>query len=593
MFSKYLYFLFLSLMVSLTVLPCFGSSEDISKKLQPSTQAIQHNILSHLLSKTIGTIDSWGVDSLELGLDNGIIAKVIFTIKRTIEKNDKPTGTQDKFLVRDILKIGMRLGVGIVLSGDISLVREYTLVYPVTTKSEGAFHNKFIANLFLPYQVAKNKLPPRYVLMIEDTLEGRGRLNLGGASTFSVGLDSRLSAIHLHRTLYDAKEKNSMLIFDDQANSTKFATELYGSVYGVKMPVLDASLEHGKLVRKYLQIQRSLLDTDSGAADSISLGIWESNLAGIEKYGTTRVLDDTFTEKYFRLSAFGIGHLDSTNREDHFTETLPTSGPSSPAIYEHYELYHDLTTKWLVPGTGEKKFKNIVLTGESEINGKINRASMLLSFRIVDIRTKQNEIGNGYLHMIDTISRNKNFLNFNYLAKNGAWGKTNLAFDVYSSEDNLKRLETVTEQEIWENLALVTAVPKIASSQGRKELAKKLWKNRHILRVVRNVRALVRSLMQYQKNPKAVDQLRALSNAIKEVTYLSESAFSPYGVASLVEILGKNNVYFFAHFAIPDELMGQLPTETVLERERGPQPGANDVLHPFVFNNVNQVYDFF
>ncbi|MBI2521015.1 MAG: hypothetical protein HYV97_11375 [Bdellovibrio sp.] len=604
MFLKYCYCLLLVSILAITTVPSFAVTEaerasdslqssSVWKKLNTHTKALQDNLLIHLITKGVNDLDSWGVDAVELGLDEGLIAKVIFTIYRSIEKNDTPSGPGDKFLVRDTLKIGMRLGFGMVASGDVSLVRKYSLIYPVATKRQGAFHNKFIVNLFLPYQVAKNKLPPKYVLMIEDTLEGRGRLNLGGFIQFPVGLDTSLSAIKLHRTFYDAKESDSMLIFEDHSTSTKVATELYAGLSNLNLPMLNGSVEAGELKRHYLRVARSVLDKNSEAADSISLGMWENNLVGLKKYGTIRLLDDSFTEKYYRYTAFGLAYVEARNREDHFIETLPIPGQSSPNIYEHYQLYHDKTAKWMWPTSGEKKYKNVVLTGEPETDGKIKRASMLVSLRVLDLKANKREIGPGYLHMIDTITREQNFLNFHYLVKKGHWGTTNLKMDIYFSEHNLKRLETVTSTEIWENVAKVTAEPKMASLEGRRLLRKHLWKNRHLLRVAHNVRALIKSLMKYQTKPKAVEQLRGLANAIKEVTYLSESAFSPYGLAALVEIFGKDTVYFFARFSIPDDYIKELPNETVLERVRGPRPGAEAVFHPFVFNNIQQIYYFF
>ncbi|OFZ17247.1 MAG: hypothetical protein A2X86_02000 [Bdellovibrionales bacterium GWA2_49_15] len=604
MFLKSCYSLLLAFMLMGATVPSLGATDAQTtvqalessaawKKLNSHTKAIQNNILIHLITKSISNIESWGVDSVELGISDGLIAKVIFTVNRSVEKNDNSTGPADKFLVRDTLKIGMRLGFGYVVSGDVALIRQYSLIYPVATKREGAFHNKFIANLFLPYHVAKNKLPPKYVLLIEDSLEGRGRVNIGGLINFPVGLDTRLSAIHLHRTFYDAKDSDSMLIFDDQSRSTKVATELYAGLSSINLPMFNGSLESGELNRQYVRIPRTVLDKNTAAADSISLGMWENNLAGIKKFGTLRLLDDTFIEKYYRYTIFGLAYVEARNREDHFTETIPVPGQPDPGVYEHYQLYHDKTAKWMWPTSGEKKYKNVVLTGEPETTGEIKRASMLVSFRIQDLKTNQREIGPGYLHMIDTITREKNFLNFEYLGKNGHWGTTNLKFDVYFSEHNLKRLQTVSSEEIWKHVALVTAQPKMANLEGRRVLRKDLWKNRHLLRVAQNVRAFLKSLAKYQHKPKAVEQLRALSNAIKEITYLSESAYSPYGLAALVEILGKDTVYFFAHFSIPDDYLKELTTETVLERVRGPKPGANDVFHPFVFNNAHQIYYFF
>ncbi len=603
MFLKYFYSLLLvfTLVTSTAVLAQTDGDETLRalehssvwKKLNSHTQALHKNIIYRLIVKGLNSIDSWGADSVELGINDGVIAKVIFTVYRSVEKNYSPSGAADQYLVRDTFKIGMRIGFGYIASGDVSLVRQYSLIYPVATKREGAFHNKFLLNLFLPYQVAKQKLPPKYVLMVEDFLEGRGRLNLGGTLQIPVGLDTRLSMINLHRTFFDAKDADSMLIFEDQSNSSKLMTELYAGLSSANLPLFNASIEGGQLNRTYIRVSRPILDKSLEAADAVTLGMWENNLAALAKFGTIRQFDDTFLEKYHRFTLFGLAYVEARSREDHLVENVPSDGRTSPEIYERYQIYRDQTAKWMWPSSGEKKYKNVVISGEPGADGQVKRASMLVSLRILDFRANPDEIGPGYLHMINTITREDNFLNFDYLIKKGHWGTTQIKFDIYFSEANLQRLQTLTPAEMWSHVAIVTHEPRMATAAGQKELKKHLWKNRVLIHVAHNIKSFLKSLKKFQEKPKAIEQLRALSTAIKDVTYLSEEAYSPYALGALVDIFGKDSVYFFARFSIPDDYLKSLPSEAVLERVRGPRPGPNDVFHPFVFTDAHQIYYFF
>ncbi|MCP5048403.1 MAG: hypothetical protein GY940_14635, partial [bacterium] len=117
-----------------------------------------------------------------LGGDVPMISRILVRIKREIERNPKPTGANDTFLVQDTMRIGFRLGYGTTLSGNVSYVRQYSAVYPVNTMDEGRYHKNFIVDVTLPTQAQQfsPQSHQKFALLVEDFLEAKARVKVGG-----------------------------------------------------------------------------------------------------------------------------------------------------------------------------------------------------------------------------------------------------------------------------------------------------------------------------------------------------------------------------------------------------------------------------
>jgi len=560
-------------------------------KVAGGNKSLQKNIITNLITKGIKDLDSWGVDNVELGIDDFLISKVIFSVHRSVIRNFHPKHKSEEYLVKDIFKIGLRLGAGYIVTGDVSLVRQYTLVYPVSNKQEGSFNNKFILNLFLPYHVHKKKLPARYVLMVEDFLEGRGKISLGGQITLPVGLNAGAGVVNLHRHFVDAKDDEGMLIFEDNSTAVKLFQDLFVGFSFLKLPLFGSSSQRGVLERKYIRVSRNDLDNHKEMGEAFTLGIWENNLATLGKFGTLKILDGTFLENSYKFSAFGLANLEGRKRYDHYREIDVTNENKET---ERYQLYQDRNIIWKFPTTGERKFKGITLMGEIGDHGQFNNSALLLNFRILDFKTKQKEIQKGYIPFIDTVTREKGFLKFLGHTGRTSWGTSTLKLDVFFSNKNLQQLEKFNESNYWASLAKVTGEKKVSSLTGRQSLASHFFKNRRINRLIHNSKQFLKHLKDYQNvNESPKERLIQLSRAIQELPYVQGPAFNGEGLGALIETLGLSDVHVSARLCVPVKLQKEIMEEAVLGRERGPAPANDAVLHPFVFTDPYQIWNLF
>ncbi|MCP5052748.1 MAG: hypothetical protein GY940_36610, partial [bacterium] len=166
-----------------------------------------------------GSIKYIVINPETLGIDRRFISKIFLRMNREIQQNPNPANAGESFLVKDTMQIGLRLGYGSVISGDVAYSRKYTLVYPVATRDEGRFNNKFILNLFLPFRSKSRYLPGNHVVMIEDFIEGRGKLRLHPLGSM---LEFALSAskVYLHRqfiSFKDNRQEKRAIFFKDNS----------------------------------------------------------------------------------------------------------------------------------------------------------------------------------------------------------------------------------------------------------------------------------------------------------------------------------------------------------------------------------------
>jgi len=573
--------------------------------LSEQMRTVQKAIFNKLLSSptTVSFFQSWGIDTLELGLDEGLIAKVIFKIWRDVERNPYSTSESDRYLVRDTLKIGFRLGARLVVSGSVAYTRQYSLTYPVATKFKGIVSNNFIINLFLPYQVAKGKLPKKYVLITEDYLEGQGGIRLGATATIPIGIEGRLSVLSLKRNFIDNKDPDRILMFEDRALSTKWAAELYAKLWIIKLPISLVSYEHGRLKRKYIYIEKHTLDQNEEARKALEVAIWENNLILAQKNSKSSFLDDKFNERYSNFTLFGLAYSETFERRDNYVEYTIDNGDNLLAK-EKYQVYYGKTRQWYWPTSGEKHFKNIIAAAEFK-DGMTVDPLLIFRLRIIDNRTRPKELNQAYLNFIKTVTRDPSFLPPPPTPRGGKkhYGNVDTWLEMDISSENILTLSRIPEATYWHKLALVMKNDNFSNHDWREKVRHhpiSKYKERKIIKAqVKLIDALKKfsSLRQSEKaNGKLCfkeDNLKSLVDAFKKITFTQRQVVTPVLLGTIVELLGQDQIYIDSRMVFYDYLNDHDFPDLILERKRGPPPSHSNSIHPFIFQDIVQSYHLF
>lgn len=119
------------------------------------------------------------IDGL-LGSDTGLVFRPTIQLTREVIMNPTARGTQDdyqindeKYLVTDTVEIGLRLGVEVGAELTGSYKEKYVLSYPSFERKDGIWAGDVILNIFLPWDMAKEKLPKNFVLQRDELFDAR------------------------------------------------------------------------------------------------------------------------------------------------------------------------------------------------------------------------------------------------------------------------------------------------------------------------------------------------------------------------------------------------------------------------------------
>lgn len=570
------------------------------KRLKPYLQGLSHLLYGggRLLLSSFNGLD---IAPLELGIDNGLIKRVLFGYNRSIERNQKPTGPDDRYLVKDTFKIGFRLGSGLVISGDVSYVKEYTLIYPVKSRAEGELQNKFILNLLLPYDVHADKLPDQHVLVLSDSLEGRGRIKIGNAMSV-IGQSVSTSEINLGRTYVSQKTPDKAFVFTDASLFTELAYRISLELGAIGIPVFRHALRQGTLKRHYYELD---LNENSHREALRKIKLWNST-THLEDIGHVHKIEDTFYESDQRSNFLGLFQSESRTRYDDITEYHQDDpAPDETNIVRRFQMEQFKNRAWSFFDRDENfksqvllraKPQNLELT-EGEGLEEIDRPHIELRLFIEDLRTQTKEFED-YIHMINTVARDKNFIPFSpsLHSRNNQWGEVNVALNVDLGERALEKLMQAREQDYWNALAKVTGRP---VSYWARALSTNLRNRRHL--EIRNrdsflasrLKSMARHLRNVGRDRKDLWRMRSLHAAFTRAIYTSGQAYRPTLLAVIHEITGKENIFVEAMISVPPEHEGHLPGRRPLYNKLGDQKDQGHPFYQFYFEQASQVYNAF
>jgi hypothetical protein len=576
-----------------------------------ATSAIQDFLLKNV-ETLVSSLGSWGVSTIEFGAGDGFIFKGIASIGRTVQRNENTTKKEDMFLVKDELKIGIRLGVGMAVSGDVSFVRKYTLIYPAESRLKGAFKNKFLVNLILPYQVHAQKLPEKYVLMVEDSVEGRGRLKLGLNVMIPIGIEGSASAIKLARFFTAKQSEDHMVFFDDQANMFKLSAQIYLHLQFFDLPFAESYLARGKNKRQILHVNLKNVSPERLKV-AFKHFVKHGSLYDFESMGEYQQLSGKFIETHhkfelpFLLEWIKVSRRDRFHLDDH--DDAEKSG-------DYMNIYNYHRRFWWLPATGESKWEHINLTlkeGEKKTNILANGKTIEvrdyrpvmahITLRINDVRTSQNELKESYLPIFNQTSVNPEFIKLPAIpgGNHTNWGRTTHWMDFYLFEDALTKLESLNESEYWRLVALATGDSQYADIKVVSIIEKNKIQYRQRWRVIRPFWKAWKSLMKAQKKEEIGNEGRQaiwLNRALNSLVRKGRIEYRPLYLRLLriiAESVKPSAPDYFLHgrVVVPENRLLKGYHGAIMLNNEGTDRRNEVFQTPFVFYDLQQIWSLF
>lgn len=537
----------------------------------------------------------------DFGLDRRIVSKIIIRTNREIEQNPYPADVSESFLVKDSMEIGLRLGYGTVVSGDIAYARKYTLVYPVETRDEGRFHDKFILNVFLPFKNRGRNLPPNHVVMLEDYLEGRGKFRLRTDPEI-VQVECALSAskIYLNRRFIGFKDNlhsNRAVFFEDNSLYNELRFRVFLDFLRVfRSTPFNASVQKGILNRDYVEMDTSDLRSNPGKQEALEQLLMYGDPTLVKKTGQTKYFRDRFTEKKKHIKFLGLLKRKSVFRVDRIEETNQHSSLNK-TNQDRIQVESRKLKSWRFFDNGERHLSNIRLTGKAA-DGNAETEQIHFSFQVNDRSTHDGELKNGYLNFINTLALKDNFIPFDSTlhTTNRLWGHTQTFVNIILYPEAIEELINAGETRIWEALADVTGNP---ADYWRRESRPNYSRGRPVIRRYSHDRYLAVKtdyFIRELRRARACDglkRMRRVVNACRKASYTSGQSFEPALLAVIHKLVGKDNIYIDALVTMPANKEQLFPARAPLYNELGIDREIKIPIFQFIFDDPSEIYYFF
>ncbi len=413
---------------------------------------------SRLVQVGAGAVGFLKVTEADVGLAQGLISEILFKIERSIEENPNPVDESERFLVRDRLKLGFRLGAGLVIQGHATIWQQHDLVYPASSEAQALRAGNIALNLMLPYQLWTCELPDRFVLMSETAVEGGGKIYLstGTVLPLGVGADASNGILRIGRLVTQRDRSGNFKVFQDTEISDheqyRALLEFFGSM---RMPIVS------KDVRNLGHIKGLLWNIPAGAlvdSPELALGLKRSIRMGashyLEKVSSSvqpLPIRGNFRKKSIDWNLFGL--FTSSRR----SEILKAWGDAI-GFRQQYRVANE--KHWsLLDWAEDHSVRAEMLSSSPEGDTTDAQRFMRIRWKIDDRHTTSEELQDGYVVLVNRLAGEEAFrFSPDLFSRNQKWGRILTHIELTYGPEQLSRLETMTPDDYWGALAALLGV---------------------------------------------------------------------------------------------------------------------------------------
>lgn len=494
--------------------------------------------LRALLDTARGTLNDTRhitLNHAEAGFDASIIAQVILNVSRTYEKNPFPTSEEDLFIFQDHMEVGLRLGGSYGAFKDAVYSRHFTLSYPARSVEEARLKDGFIANIFLPLDVAHGKLPKKYVLKTEHHFESGAGVELDNmGSLVSPTLRARGARILLLRSFLDHRDEGQYLIYRDRAKYDEASLKLFARIGFLKLPLMETLKQWGSStgVGSRFKAAEAL---DPTTSIDIQKALLEGDFQGLKEVESKFRLRSNFRQTGSGWDlVFWRGHRE--NRLERIRVFDAEENQRRDGL--QYRARRDRSWSFL----GTKERREFLVEVFSAPNVRDTTMHLNVVVRGLDTNTTDKEMENNYLFFVNGLSSNSVPLipltiSLGYTT-NGKWGPTALQTRTTYYHQGLERILAMTRAQFGQALTETRRFMPGSLSDGRTLDAKAnlVWK--YVLRARR------------QKTIEG--KLKSLAAIFNKAVYRRQGFYEPRLLGALNRIAGVENLYSTSEIGAPE-----------------------------------------
>ena len=516
-----------------------------------------------VFQRSVGLIPALIFDRDSVGLPKYAVLDLLVTLKREVEENPNPTGSDDYYLVRDRFLLGLRLGGGLVATGTTALWRSYTLVQPAGTLEEAHFAGDTILDVRLPFQVWQGRLPEDFVLIRESYLDARANLtttSLAG-SVPPVGASGSAGWVRLRRDVV-SRRGGRTLAYEDRSSFAEGRVESWLNLVFVRIPFGHLEARDGALEGRAFELPPEALGGDPRWSEALSRLLRDGDFAGIEGRVAERPLRSEFRSE---LGWVALPYFLRRSRLERWDRI--DAGPGA----RQTQVRRTQGGFWAFLDWGEDFLHTVSAVAPQGGPGP----RIVSTWFQRDRRTFDDELGDSYIGFVNGIAAAHGPLiafTPSLHSSNGRWGDLETGIRVGYSRKGVRRLREIRADELWERLRLRLGLEPAELEGLRRRLAtrgKLGWGRRQAIppRLRLPLRAAERVLASLSRARAEDDPERWMGHVVEALARASirrAGGFDPVLLGALHDALEPKQFSIEVAIAPPPWVENRLPGEAAL-----------------------------
>jgi hypothetical protein len=548
-----------------------------------------------------------------------VTPEILVRFSRRIQFNPEPEGRFDQYIVEDAMHLGLRPLVGYVANAEVGWIQKYTLAYPVATLSEGVNSRNRVANLLLPYDIRRGKLPDKYVLARETAWSAGLQIRTEDASLVNwAGITLGERWVWARRSVIDHREIDP-IVWTDRPSYLEGEARAFLKALVLEIPVLVGKSSAGSLHGEGFRLDAAKLS--QGAEDS--LGFFDravrrndfSDLSRIRK-GPARDATSKFKSRSLRWNLF-LARSNSGVREDRVT----LRNQDGTLLREEFQVERHKLRSWSFVDNGETRQLSVEgFLGAPEPGDAVTlRPIVVVRYDLDDLNTHSDELDRYYDFLVG-LGAGHPFMPEDFSAQewnvnpetNGRWGRLLAGASVHLHSEALERLLALDEDRYWRLLAEHLEVPEDRLTRHRRQMHSASPKRRLLLRrssfgrrvnsaVLHSTRILgILRRAQLAKNENGQENEEEILSRLVHAIYLANSesrgSYDPLLMGTLLEAIGldelasRKQVFISGRITKPLESELILPERTALVGVIGEQQSFQQLRYRFFPSNGIELY---
>lgn len=536
------------------------------------------------LSLTGSAFDQVELSMPDLLGGSPVEGNLIVGLSRNITTNREPIDANDRYIVKDRIRVGFALGVGYGIKGKLRVYRDYKLYYGVKDNRKAHLNTDHILAVINPFKAASKHLPERYTLVIEDYIEGEGSIKLSTGKVIEIRPQASISRVNLNRLLVADKGYDTIKIYKDDSVYTDISLKLKLALQFIEIDFLRASFQKGKITRNFWEIStnertqkerlQSVLAEVRRSADTAVLGKIKTRSKTISKFRKT--------SREFNLLNV-VFNKSSTSKQDIEEWTYGDNPTNSKTL--QLEMKHE--DGWTGLYQSELRQGNAFFVGTRDTKGRFKDPVLGLNIFIEDKGADSRELAQ-ILKSINVAANDYTFMPISpsLHSRDGQWGTVWAYLDILIYKEGIETLLNTNPNDLWHSFYRVTSTNDFQWRQIVKD-------KRPLARVYDDFMKVTRMIKKAQNHRNFDDKMKYLVKAMRKAFINTNGTIKSQAIAAIMNVLDEDQRFIGSRVTSPFYEQTIFPSGKPMVNQIGELRHLDARLKDFDLENTNKVYNLF